>query len=67
MKREDCKRFMGIKVKLVLKTAVSYQYTGYIKEVREDSILFRDKFNQLIPIDISSIAVINPINNGGDL
>jgi len=56
MRRDDIKKYEGKKVSIVLKN--SYRYTGKIIEVREDCIMFLDKFENNLMIDFDDISVL---------
>lgn len=59
MRREDIEFFLNKKVKLNLKN--SYNYTGIIKEIREETILLKDKFEQIQCINIIDIVSIGEV------
>ncbi len=53
----------NIRVKINLKNGLFY--TGYVLSIEESSILFKDKYDDEIPIDLDSISYIVPAGNGG--
>lgn len=53
----------GSRIKINLKNNMFY--TGCIIEVYDDSVLFKDKFSDEIPINIDSISYIIPASKGG--
>ena len=59
------KKYINIEIDLFLDN--KFKYSGHILEIFENSIIFLDKFNNSIAIDIDTISIINPIKkNKGD-
>lgn len=59
MKREDLEFYEKKKIKIILRN--TYQYTGVIKKINEDSIVLLDKFNKYITISIPDISQIEEV------
>lgn len=51
----------NIKIKLNLKNG--YFYEGYILSIEGNTVLFKDRFNENIPIDLDSISYIIKVEN----
>lgn len=56
MKKEDLVLLRGKRVKVILKN--NFTYTGYFKELGDDSARFLDKFNNTIVFSYDSIAAV---------
>ena len=52
----------GNKIKINLKNGLFY--TGYIITIEESSMLFKDKFENEMLIDLGSISYVIPVENG---
>jgi len=63
MKKENIQQYYEEKnlIKIVLKD--SYNFSGRIKEINDDSLIFIDKFNSAVTISLSEIAYIVLLNN----
>lgn len=64
MKQEDLRKYLGKKIKINLKNG--FFYAGEIKELREDSFLFIDKFQSSMDIAYSELALVQEFNGGGN-
>jgi len=62
MRIEDLRGYLDSKIKINLKNG--FIYSGHIKELQEDSILFIDKFGNKLTIDIEEISMVAEL--GGD-
>ncbi len=58
IKADSLKHFLNQRVEIFLQN--NLKYTGYIKEIKDDTILFLDKYNNEIIINIYAIYVIQP-------
>ena len=59
LEKEYVGRFKGHKIKLFLNNGDILN--GEIYELSDSSILFKDKFNEIISIDYSIITMIKPV------
>lgn len=51
------------RIKLNLKNGFFYQ--GYITSIENNTVIFRDKFDTIIPIELDSISYVIPVGNRG--
>lgn len=53
-------------IRITLKSG--YFYTGYIQDISENSLIFRDKYNEKIFISFNAILVVAPYyqSEGGE-
>ena len=56
MNKEQFLQYKEKKICLKLRTGLNF--SGYIHEIQEDTLVIVDKFNQLVSIDIQDISVI---------
>ena len=65
MNADELKIFLGKKIYLITKDGLTF--TGVIEELRGETLHFRDKFQQLVLLDVSNVARIAlfEINGGG--
>lgn len=62
MRRKDLELYQKRKIKIILKN--TYQYTGKIQKINEETLVMLDKFNKLITISISDISQIEDMGGG---
>jgi len=62
---EALKKLIGKRVKVVCLYPNSQLifYTGIVKEVRKDTLVLLDKFNNIVLIDIDIIKEVSTLNN----
>jgi len=66
MNKEDFLAFVDKKVRLIkVSNGSTSYYTGHIKEINEDSILFVDKFEVLLLLDMDEIKLVQTIKDVG--
>lgn len=61
MKREDFNLYHNKKIKIFLKN--SFQYTGQIIKVNDESVVINDKFNKLVTISIPEISYVEEMGD----
>lgn len=62
MDKQIYERWKGKKVKIFLKN--DDQLTGSIIEVNDEGFIFKDRYNDDIPIDFDFVTMIKPLDGG---
>jgi len=65
MNAEQLFKFKELKAKLKINLKDKRFFSGYIKEIESDSLVFIDKFDNEIVIDLESISYIVPVRTEG--
>jgi len=63
MEKELMEKYKGKKIRITL--ANGYFYVGNIEEFKNETLLFRDKFNNLVAIACNSITSVSPEKESG--
>ena len=59
MKKDDLEFFVGKLIRIRLKSG--FHFSGSIQELKEDSILFLDKFQKTLRFDLTSIESVEEL------
>ena len=65
MDKKYLERYLENKIRIKINLKNGYFYEGIILSIEDNTVLFRDKYGEEIPIDLSSVSYIIPVKNGG--
>ena len=65
MDKKYLERYLENKIRIKINLKNGYFYEGIILSIEDNTVLFRDKYGEEIPIDLSSVSYIIPDKNGG--
>jgi len=66
MNAEQLNRFKELKTRLKINLKDKRFFTGYIQDIESDSLVFVDKFNNDIVIDLEAISYIVQVREEGE-